>query len=156
MQIHWQIKHFNDLSLNEFHDIIALRINVFVVEQNCPYPDLDGKDKKSYHLIARNGMGDIVGTARILPPGLAYNEAAIGRVALDEKTRGHGLGHDLMDQAIQFAELEFGDSSIKISAQKHLENYYHKHGFVSTGKEYLEDGIPHVEMMLDVQKDSLK
>jgi ElaA protein len=147
--IDWQIKHYGDLSLNEFHDIIALRMKVFVVEQDCPYQDLDGKDKKCYHLIARNGMGDVIATARILPPGLAYDECAIGRVVIDEEARGQGLGHDLMDECMKYAIVEFGNSPILISAQKHLENYYGKHKFVSTGKEYLEDGIPHVEMKFD-------
>lgn len=146
MNVDWSIKHYRDLSLNDFHDIISLRIQVFVVEQNCPYQDLDGKDKKSYHLVARNGMGDVIATARILPPGLAYPDCAIGRVVIHEEWRGQGLGHSLMDECMNYALLEFGNSPITISAQKHLENYYAQHGFVSTGKEYLEDGIPHVEM----------
>lgn len=152
MHLDWQIKHYTDLSLNEFHDIVALRLEAFVVEQNCAYLDLDGKDKKSYHLICRNGKGDVVATARILPPGLAYKDAAIGRVVIDEEIRGHGIGHDLMDRCIQFASKEFGGSPIIISAQKHLEKYYQHHGFVSTGSEYLEDNIPHVEMMLTPKK----
>lgn len=152
MVLNWEIKHYKDLTLNEFHDIIALRLNAFVVEQNCAYLDLDGKDKKSYHLICRNGMGDIVATARILPPGLSYEEAAIGRVVIDEKIRGKGIGHDLMNKSVEFALIEFGNSPIQISAQKHLEKYYEQHRFLSTGNEYLEDGIPHVEMKLDPKK----
>ena len=148
MHLDWQIKHYNDLSINEFHDIIALRLEAFVVEQNCAYLDLDGKDKKSYHLICRNGKGDVVATARVLPPGIAYKDAAIGRVVIEEEIRGHGIGHDLMDRCIQFAISEFGGAPIRISAQKHLEKYYEKHDFKSTGEEYLEDGIPHVEMLL--------
>lgn len=146
MNTDWQIKHYRDLSLNEFHDIIALRLKVFVVEQNCPYLDLDGKDKKAYHLIARNGIGDLIATARILPPGVSYDDSSIGRVVIDETARGNGLGHKLMDECMNYALLEFGNSPIVISAQKHLEKYYNTHGFVSTGKDYLEDGIPHVEM----------
>lgn len=152
MHLDWQIKHYNDLSTNEFHDIIALRLEAFVVEQNCAYLDLDGKDKKSYHLICRNGKGDVVATARILPPGIAYQDAAIGRVVIDEEIRGLGVGHELMERCIQFAAQEFGGSPIVISAQKHLEKYYQQHGFQSTGTEYLEDGIPHVEMMLTPNK----
>lgn len=148
MHLNWQIKLYSDLSLNEFHDIIALRLGAFVVEQNCAYLELDGKDKKCYHLICRNGMGDTVATARILPPGVAYKDAAIGRVVIHEEIRGKGIGHDLMDKCIEFCVTEFGGAPIRISAQKHLEKYYEKHKFYSTGKEYDEDGIPHVEMLL--------
>jgi ElaA protein len=146
MVLNWQLKHYNDLSLNEFHDIIALRIKVFVVEQNCPYLELDGKDKKAYHLICRNGTGDIVATARILPPGVSYDDTSIGRVVIDESIRGNGVGHDLMIKSVEFCGVEFGNTPIQISAQKHLEKYYEQHQFYSTGKEYLEDNIPHVEM----------
>ncbi|MEJ6615936.1 MAG: GNAT family N-acetyltransferase [Crocinitomicaceae bacterium] len=146
MVLNWQVKHYNDLSLNEFHDIIALRIKVFVVEQNCPYLELDGKDKKAYHLICRNGTGDIVATARILPPGVSYDDTSIGRVVIDESIRGNGVGHDLMIKSVEFCGVEFGNTPIQISAQKHLEKYYEQHQFYSTGKEYLEDNIPHVEM----------
>lgn len=148
MHLNWQIKHYNDLTLNEFHDLIALRIAIFVVEQNCPYQELDGKDKKSYHMICRDGMGNLAGTARILSPGIAYPDAsAIGRVVIREDLRGEGHGHTLMNKCVEFCTKEFGDTPIRISAQKHLENYYAEHNFVSTGKEYLEDGIPHVEMI---------
>lgn len=145
--LNWQFKHYNDLSLNEFHDIVALRIAVFVVEQNCPYQELDGKDKKSYHLICRNGSGDVVGTLRILPPGLSYAEVSIGRVVLHPTERGSHQGHKMMEEAKKFITEEFREAQVKLSAQKHLENFYKRHGFVSTGKEYLEDGIPHVEMI---------
>jgi ElaA protein len=147
MHLEWQVKYYPELSTNEFHDIIALRLKAFVVEQNCAYLDLDGKDKKCYHLICRDGYGNVVATARILPPGLTYNEVAIGRVVIDESIRGKGAGHELMRQSMKFAEAEFGKVPIRISAQKHLENYYNKHQFFSTGKEYLEDDIPHVEML---------
>lgn len=144
--LNWQFKHYNDLLLNEFHDILALRIQVFVVEQNCPYQELDGKDKKSYHLICRNGKGDVVGTMRILPPGVGFEEIGLGRIVLAPSVRGEQQGHELMKEAMTFSKEEFGDVAIKLSGQKHLEGFYNKHGFQSTGKEYLEDGIPHVEM----------
>ena len=147
MHFDWKVKHYNDLSLNEFHDIIALRIAVFVIEQNCPYQELDGKDKKSYHLICRNDNGEIVSTARIIPPGVAYTQVAIGRVVIADSARGLGLGHELMRQCMHFIVEEFGQVPVILSAQKHLKNYYASHGFASTGKEYLEDNIPHVEMI---------
>lgn len=148
MNIYWNIKHYNDLTVDEFHDLIQLRINVFVVEQNCPYSELDGKDKKSYHLIGRDGFGNIAATARILPIGTSYeNDVAIGRVVVGTDHRGFKLGHELMKQCTDFIKLEFGETSVRLSAQKHLEKYYEQHGFTTTGKEYLEDGIPHVEML---------
>ncbi len=147
MHLEWNIKHYTELSTNEFHDIIELRLRVFVVEQNCSYLDLDGKDKKAYHLICRDGLGKVMATARILPPGLAYDDVAIGRVVIDPEIRGKGIGHELMDKCIQFSIAEFGSVPIRISAQKHLEKYYNKHEFTTTGNEYLEDDIPHVEML---------
>jgi len=147
MNLNFQFKHFKELSTLEFHDLIALRIKVFVIEQNCPYQDLDGKDKKSYHVICRDGKGDIVATSRILPPGLSYDEVAIGRVVVCDFIRGTGAGHALMEESMKFSKEEFGEVPIRISAQKHLDKFYEKHGFISTGKEYLEDGIPHLEML---------
>lgn len=147
MILDWQIKHFSELTIAEFHDIVALRIHVFVVEQNCPYQELDGKDKKAYHVICRDGSGKIVATARILPPGVAYKEVAIGRVVLAEMIRGKGIGHELMKQCMQFIGAEFGHVPVRLSAQAHLEKYYESHQFKSTGNNYLEDNIPHVEML---------
>jgi ElaA protein len=147
MVLDWQIKHFSELTTLEFHDLIALRMKVFVVEQNCPYLDLDGKDKKSYHLICRDGLGNVVATARILPPGISYPEVSIGRVAIDDKIRGLGKGHELMEKCMTFSNEEFGIVPIRISAQKHLENYYQSHGFDVASEMYLEDNIPHIEML---------
>lgn len=152
MNLDWQFKHFSELSTAEFHDLVALRMKAFVVEQNCSYLELDGKDKKCYHLICRDGFGKIVATARMIPPGVSYKEVSIGRVVLDETIRGKGIGHELMEKCMVFAKDEFGDVPIKISAQKHLESYYEGHGFRSTGHEYAEDGIPHVEMLYNPDK----
>jgi len=146
MNLNWQIKHYTELTTTEFHDLIALRIKVFIVEQNCPYQELDGKDKKSYHIICRNGKGDIVATGRILPPGISYATPSIGRVVIEKEIRGKNVGHELMNKCVEFSLLEFGNDIITISAQKHLKKYYNQHGFESTGKEYHEDGIPHIEM----------
>ena len=151
MIVDWQIKHFSEISTAEFHDLIALRIKIFVVEQNCPYQDIDGKDKKAYHLIGRDGHGNIVATARILPKGISYQEVAIGRVAIDESARKKGNGHVLMEKCMKYIHDEFGAVNIRISAQSHLEYYYQKHGFQSTGKAYLEDDIPHVEMLFEAK-----
>jgi ElaA protein len=151
MILDWQIKHFSEISIAEFHDLMALRIKIFVVEQNCPYQEIDGKDKKAYHLIGRDGLGNVVATARILPKGISYKEVSIGRVAIDESDRNKGNGHVLMEKCMKYIDEEFGATNIRISAQSHLENYYQKHGFVSTGKTYLEDDIPHVEMLFELK-----
>lgn len=146
------ILHYTELALDEFHDIIQLRIAIFVVEQNCPYQELDGKDKESFHLICKNENEEIVATLRILPPHLSYETVAIGRIVVHEKERGKSLGHKLIEKSMQFIEEEFGTVPVTLSAQKHLEGFYEKHKFKSTGKEYLEDGIPHVEMYFSPTK----
>ena len=146
----FDIKAYRDLSLDEFHDLIALRIQVFVIEQDCPYQELDGKDKKGFHLIVKSNH-KIIATTRILPAGVSYPEISIGRVVVDENFRKLKLGHEIMRHSLDFIYKEFGNTPVKLSAQKHLEAYYEKHGFLSTGKEYLEDGIPHVEMLKNTQ-----
>ena len=147
MHLNWQIKPYSELTTTEFHDIIALRLKAFVVEQNCCYQDLDGKDKKCYHLLCRDGQGKVVATARILHPGTSYSEVSIGRIVVEKSVRGNNIGHELIQKCMHYVIEEFGDVAIRISAQKHLEDYYGKHQFHSTGNEYLEDNIPHVEML---------
>lgn len=142
-----RIKHFSKLTAKEFHDILQLRIDVFVVEQNCPYPELDGKDLVAYHFIGINEEGETIATCRILPQGISYPEISIGRFATAKKVRQEGFGFKMMEEVLQFIELEFGKVAIRISAQKYLVNFYSKLGFFSTGIEYLEDDIPHVEML---------
>jgi ElaA protein len=142
------IKPYPELSLDDFHDLVALRIAVFVIEQNCPYQDLDGKDKKAFHLIIRDiKTNEMIGTARILPAGVSYEEVSIGRVASHPEFRNRKIGHVMMKAAMQFVKDELNNASIRISAQSHLCNFYAQYGFKSTGKEYLEDDIPHTEML---------
>ncbi len=152
MILNWQIKDFSEISIIEFHDLMALRIKIFVVEQNCPYQEIDGKDIKSHHLIGRDDEGNIVATARILPAGISYKEVSIGRVAIDESARDNGNGHVLMEKCMEYIVEKFGPTNVRLSAQSHLEKYYQKHGFESTGKRYLEDDIPHVEMLCELVK----
>jgi len=140
------IKHYNELSKDEFHDIIALRVEVFVVEQNCPYQEVDGLDKDAYHLMLTEN-DTIIGTMRLLKPGVAYNELAIGRVVSSPKHRGQGLGYKMMDYAMDYIKTTLKLSKVRLSAQSHLTDYYAKYNFVKTGKDYLEDGIPHSEML---------
>ena len=150
MKFEHQVKSFQELSLEEFHDIIALRIQIFIIEQNCPYQEVDGKDKLAHHLFFKNEMDEIIAVTRILPHGISYEEVAIGRVVVHEEYRGTGLGNQLMADSMNFVRDKYGDVPVRLSAQKHLENYYGNHGFKSTGKEYLEDGIPHVEMLYNI------
>ena len=150
MKFEHQVKSFQELSLEEFHDIVALRIQIFIIEQNCPYQEVDGKDKFAHHLFFKNEMDEIIAVTRILPQGISYEEVAIGRVVVHEEYRGTGLGNQLMADSMNFVRDKYGDVPVRLSAQKHLENYYGNHGFKSTGKEYLEDGIPHVEMLYNI------
>ncbi len=150
MKFEHQVKSFQELSLEEFHDIIALRIQIFIIEQNCPYQEVDGKDKLAHHLFFKNEMDEIIAVTRILPQGIYYAEVAIGRVGVHEDYRGTGLGNQLMADSMNFVRDKYGEVPVRLSAQKHLENYYGNHGFKSTGKEYLEDGIPHVEMLYNI------
>ena len=118
------------------------------MEQDCPYQDLDGKDFKSYHVCGYQGE-DLVAYARIVNSGISYNEIAIGRVVTSPKNRGTGLGSKLMLACIQYVDEHLGKQPIRISAQSHLNKFYNDLGFVETGKAYLEDGIPHIEMLRD-------
>jgi ElaA protein len=147
MPIAWEIKSYNDLSLNEFYDIIKLRINVFVVEQNCPYPELDEKDKTAFHVFGIDEAGETVAVTRILPKGISYDEISIGRVATSKKVRHKKVGIALMETSMNFIKNKYPNEAVRISAQSYLLKYYGKFGFKSTGKTYLEDNIPHTEML---------
>ena len=148
-EIYWSVKEFNHLSLNELYDILALRVEVFIIEQNCPYQDLDGKDKLSYHLLGKDIDGNIVATLRIIPKEISYQEISIGRVVTSEKIRSWKKGNELMTQAMTFITKTFPKENIRLSAQTHLIKYYGNHGFKETGKHYLEDDIPHSEMLFE-------
>ncbi len=147
MKIKWEIKSFETLDTLEFHNILKTRINVFVVEQNCPYPELDDKDFYATHLMGKDECNEIIAYARLLPPGISYEESSIGRVLTIESVRGKGIGHLLIDQSIETTQKLFGSGPIKISAQEHLVQFYTQHGFNSYGESYFEDGIPHVSML---------
>ena len=146
-QLTWEYKNFNELTPQELYAILKLRSKVFVVEQNCVYLDMDDKDQRSFHLCGWDG-NILVAYARILPPGLAFEEASIGRVVTDPQYRKTGSGRELMGHAIEKTMAQFGISSIKIGAQLYLFSFYSSLGFKVSGPEYIEDGIPHVEMTL--------
>ncbi len=147
--ISFSCKSFQDLSTNELYAILWLRAKVFVVEQNCPYQDLDGKDQKSYHVL---GIADnmISAYTRVIPKGVSYqNYSSIGRVVCDPSVRGKGSGKALMQFSIESCKELFPNDPIKISAQSYLRGFYMELGFTQTGEEYLEDNIPHIAMILD-------
>ena len=142
-------KFFDDLTVYELYDIIALRLEVFSVEQNCPYQDADFKDLKGWHLMIRNGEGKLVAYTRLLPKGISYDKyASIGRVVSSPSVRGTGIGKILMEKSIEEMKRLFPNDPIKIGAQTYLLKFYQSFGFESTGEEYLEDGIPHTSMVL--------
>jgi ElaA protein len=145
MSLVWKTKAFNELSVNELYDILRLRSEIFVVEQNCVYLDLDGKDQFALHLFGEF-EGKIVAHARLFKPGISFVNASIGRVTVDAKYRDRKWGHDLMRQAIAGVLNHFGETKITIGAQLYLKKFYESHGFVPTSEMYLEDDIPHIQM----------
>lgn len=140
----WKIRRFDALSTVELYQMLRLRSEVFVVEQNCVYQDIDGKDTKSIHLFGEF-EGEMVAYARLFKPGDYFDAASIGRVVVKEKFRDRKWGHDLMREAIG-ALAEIGETAITISAQLYLKKFYESHGFIAVGEDYLEDDIPHIEM----------
>jgi ElaA protein len=145
MEIQWKIKPFETLTTNELYDILRLRSEIFVVEQNCVYLDLDGKDKLALHLFGEY-EGKIVAYSRLFKPGISFDNASIGRVVVDANYRDRKWGHDLMREAIAGIQSHFGERKITIGAQLYLKKFYESHGFVQTSEMYLEDDIPHIEM----------
>lgn len=140
---------FDQLSVFDLYEICALRQSVFIVEQNCPYLDCDGKDLPAWHLQGRDAAGRLLAYTRLLPAGVAYPDyPSIGRVVNAPDARGSGIGRELMQQSIAACREIFGAQPIKIGAQTYLLRFYESFGFASTGEEYLEDGIPHTKMVL--------
>lgn len=142
----WKVKSFADLSVPELYAIMKIRQEVFIVEQNCPYLDADDEDEKALHLWAEN-EGKIVAYCRIFDCGIRYSDASIGRVLTHPQFRSQKLGRILMRFAINTLEQRFGAKTVRISAQDYLLKFYGDFGFHDTGKKYLEDGIPHTEMI---------
>lgn len=141
----FKIKPFKTLSLVELYQILQLRSEVFVVEQNCVYQDIDGKDEKALHVLGMH-EGVLVAYARLFQPGDYFEQASIGRVIVNPAYRDKKWGHDLMTAAIQSIAEHYGETNITISAQLYLKRFYESHGFVQTSDMYLEDDIPHIEM----------
>jgi ElaA protein len=145
MKREFLLKSFAELSAVELYRILRLRSEVFIVEQNCPYQDLDNKDSVSWHLMHYE-KNELIGYARILPPGVSYPEPSIGRVAVALSARRKGVGRELMKEAIEKANGLFPQTDVVISAQSYLLKFYTDLGFDFEGEGYEEDGIPHIRM----------
>lgn len=141
------VKAYKNLSVDELYEALKLRCAIFVIEQNCNYQDMDDKDKDAYHLLGYEGT-ELVAYARLLPQGISYKEASIGRVVVNQQFRKKGSGIELMKKAIEETKSIFNTNEIVISAQSYLERFYGNLGFISEGESYLEDDIPHIKMRL--------
>jgi ElaA protein len=182
LDIQWQWLGFDALSRDQLYELLRLRSEVFVVEQNCVFQDMDNLDQQAMHLLGvRVAAGsaqvkeepaqragdteqsplllslptkdsgakapELVAYVRCFPAGVTFDEASIGRVVTKPDARGGGLGHLLMTEAVKALQAEWGAQPIRIGAQAHLKSFYERHGFVDVGKPYIEDGIPHLEML---------
>ncbi len=147
MQLNWILKKFDELTPIELYRIMQLRNEVFVVEQNCVYQDADNKDQPSLHFCGWDNE-KLVAYTRIIPPGLSYAEASIGRVVTSPAYRKTGAGRKLMQESINHTFSQFNCTAIKIGAQVYLTKFYQSLGFAQSSEQYLEDGIPHIEMIL--------
>ena len=146
--ISWSIKSFDELNKNELYDLLKLRSEVFVVEQNCVYQDIDDKDIKGTHFFGQDGS-DLIAYLRVMEVGVFYpNHISFGRVVVKQTHRNKKLGNEILAKAINFCRKKFPKTPIKISAQTHLKSFYNQFGFEFKGEAYLEDGIPHCAMYL--------
>ena len=143
-----EIKPWEKLSRQQINDIFSLRSEVFIVEQECPYQDVDGKDEIADHVMLYVGS-ELVGYARVFPKNTYFREASFGRAVVKKKNRGKGYGHLLVEKSLKHLK-EKKQSPIKISAQSYLKDFYSSHGFIAKGEEYMEDGIPHTAMYLNL------
>jgi len=150
MQIDWVLKKFDELTPLQLYHILQLRNAVFVVEQTCVFQDADNKDQQSYHLMGFSG-NTLVAYTRLLAPGLAYEQASVGRVVTAPAVRRFGVGKLLMQHSINAVYKLFGTGPVKIGAQRYLKNFYESFGFIQIGDMYLEDGIEHIYMLKKVQ-----
>ena len=144
------IKKFKELTVDETYNILKLRSEVFVVEQNCIYQDLDGKDELAIHLFYKK-KNEIIAYTRIFKKGDYYKEnPSIGRVVVSKKERGKEIGKSIMKESILYIKNNYSSKSIELSAQKYLDKFYNELGFYRVGEDYLEDGIPHQRMLYDL------
>lgn len=144
--INISVKDYQQLTKEELYDLLQLRSEVFVVEQDCVYQDIDGKDQKALHVLGYKN-NQLIAYTRLFKPGDYFNEASIGRVVVRDTERTHKYGYDIMKASIDAVTKYYTQSEIRISAQTHLKRFYSNLGFKEVGEEYLEDGIPHINMI---------
>lgn len=144
--MNWTCVRFDDLGVRQLYDVLALRSQVFVVEQNCVFLDIDGLDGQTLHLLGSGEDGTLRAYARLIPPGVKAPDALIGRVVTAPAARGGGAGRALMAEAVAQCERLWPGHAITLHAQAHLERFYASFGFAPVGEPYMEDGIPHIEM----------
>jgi len=144
--MNWLCRRFDELGVQQLHDVLALRAEVFVVEQNCVFQEIDGLDPKTWHLLGHGDDGSLKAYARLIPPGVKAPDAVIGRVVTSPAARGGGTGRALMTEAVARCGQLWPGHAITLHAQAHLERFYGSFGFVPVGEQYIEDGIPHQEM----------
>ncbi len=148
MQINWILKSYDSLTLDELYQLLQLRNEVFIVEQNCPFNDLDGKDQYCHHLMGvAIGSPSLIAYTRLVPPGVSYEYPSIGRVVTAPQVRRHRVGRALMQRSLEEMARLYGEGSIQIGAQLYLKDFYESFGFVQEGAMYLEDGIEHIHMI---------
>ena len=140
-----EIKKFSELTLDELHEILKLRSEIFIVEQKCAYKDIDGKDLNAIHIMEKQN-GEIQGYLRVLHAGVSYDHASLGRIIVRKEARGKDLGRNIIQTGIDYIADNFPSSEITIGAQAHLMKFYNSLGFQGISEIYLEDGIPHVDM----------
>lgn len=153
LSILWEVKTFHQLEVDQLFDVLQLRVDVFVVEQQCAYPEIDDYDRhaETKHLSGCDESGQLIAYARLLPPGLRYLEVNLGRFVVKNVARKQGVGHQLLQEALKEIQNTWSDSAIKISAQDYLQMFYEQYGFERVSDVYLEDGIPHIEMIKKVE-----
>ncbi len=141
-----EIKTFEELNTNELYAILRLRSEVFVVEQNCVYQDIDAKDGKALHILGTN-LGELAAYTRVFKSGDYAEKASIGRVVVDPGHRGHGFGYEIMKVSLDVIKENLNEIEVEVSAQTYLKEFYNSLGFSEIGEGYLEDGIPHIRML---------
>lgn len=141
-----KVKTFQELNVKDLYKILQLRSEVFVVEQNCVYQDIDGKDMDALHVLGFKN-GELVAYTRCFDAGKYFDKASIGRVIVKGNNRKYGYGHQIMKASVDEIRSRYNTERIKLSAQQYLIKFYESHGFQKTGEGYLEDGIPHIAMI---------